>query len=587
MFKLLKYAKKYRLQMIIGPIFKFIEAVFELFLPLLMANLIDNGINKGDRAYIIQMGGWMLLMSVIGVISVFICQYSASIASQGFGTELRNRLMKKIAGLSYEELDELGTATLITRVTNDVNQMQVALAMLIRMVIRAPFLSIGALVMSIYINPKLSLIFAVVLPLFLFILYLVMLKTIPMYRYVQKKVDQIALVIGENISGVRVIRAFARRRTEKKRVAEASDDLAKAYIRVSNLSALMNPATTLVMNFGIIVLLYIGGFSVNSGAAQQGEILALVNYLIQMLTAMIMVANLVVIFTRAAASASRINEVLAIKEGIQDPEISLPVPVASSQIPVVEFKTVSFSYGQAEEKALEKIHLTFNQGETIGIVGTTGSGKSTLAHLIPRFYDATEGEVLVNGHSVKQYQQEALREIIGIVPQKSVLFAGTISDNLRMAKKEATDAEIMEALAISQSLSFVEKMDETIHAPVQEGGMNFSGGQKQRLTIARAVLKKPEILIIDDGLSALDYRTDLQVRAALKKQLQNTTIVIISQRISSIMQADQILVLDDGKLVGHGKHEWLLKHCAVYQEIYQSQVNETTPAAGLEGTSHE
>lgn len=570
MISLLRYAKKYRLQMVIGPFFKFVEAVFELFLPLLMAKLIDNGINKGDTAYIYKMGSLMLAMSVIGLISVFICQYSASIASQGFGTELRNALMRKINTFSHKEIDHFGTATLITRATNDINQMQLALAMLIRLVIRAPFLSIGSLIMAIYVSPKLALVFAVLLPLFCLILYFIMTKTIPLYKIVQMKVDRLTQVVSENLSGVRVIRAFARSKKEKQRAEDVSDELAKSYIRVANLSALMTPATSLIMNAGILIILYVGGFQVNTGSLMQGEVLALINYIMQMLLALIIVANLVVIFTKSAASAARINEVLDTDVSVVENESPTYLTAIENQT-AIQFKNVSFKYTAASANALENIEFNLSKGQILGVTGPTGSGKSTLINLIPRFYDVTAGTLLINGTNVNEFDLQSLRRSIGYVPQNSSLFTGTIAENLRWGKADATEAELQMALEIAQSADFVASLKDGLNSPVFEGGKNFSGGQRQRLTIARALVSQPDILILDDSLSALDYQTDLNLRRALASRLTNTTVVIVSQRISSIQTADQILVLNDGKLANSGTHKQLLAESDIYRQIYDSQ----------------
>lgn len=570
MISLLRYAKKYRLQMVIGPFFKFVEAVFELFLPLLMAKLIDNGINKGDTAYIYKMGGLMLAMSVIGLISVFICQYSASIASQGFGTELRNALMRKINTFSHKEIDQFGTATLITRATNDINQMQLALAMLIRLVIRAPFLSIGSLIMAIYVSPKLALVFAVLLPLFCLILYFIMTKTIPLYKIVQMKVDRLTQVVSENLSGVRVIRAFARSKKEKQRAEDVSDELAKSYIRVANLSALMTPATSLIMNAGILIILYVGGFQVNTGSLMQGEVLALINYIMQMLLALIIVANLVVIFTKSAASAARINEVLDTDVSVVENESPTYLTAIENQT-AIQFENVSFKYAAASANALENIEFNLSKGQILGVTGPTGSGKSTLINLIPRFYDVTAGTLLINGTNVNEFDLQILRRSIGYVPQNSSLFTGTIAENLRWGKADATEAELQMALEIAQSADFVASLKDGLNSPVFEGGKNFSGGQRQRLTIARALVSQPDILILDDSLSALDYQTDLNLRRALASRLTNTTVVIVSQRISSIQTADQILVLNDGKLANSGTHKQLLAESDIYRQIYDSQ----------------
>ncbi|MFD2387088.1 ABC transporter ATP-binding protein [Enterococcus rivorum] len=567
MIGLLKYAKKYQKQIILGPFFK-LEACFELVLPLFMARLIDSGIKQRDFNYIVQMASWMLAMSAIGLVCVIICQYYASIASQGFGTELRNQLMKKINQLSHAELDSLGTDTLVTRMTNDVNQLQLALAMLIRLVIRAPFLSIGSVIMAFYINVEMGLLFLALLPIFCIILYFIIRKTVPIYKKVQRKIDSLSRQISQNLSGVRVIRAFAQKEKEQEKINQVTDDLSKTYIQVSNISSLLNPATTLIMNVGIITLLYIGGIKINIGNLQQGEILALINYMNQMLLALIVVSNLVIIFTRASASASRINEVLEIVPSLQ--------PMASKEKHTagkgkIIFDNVSFRYQSTAGYSLQHISLTIPQNSFLGIIGPTGSGKSTLSQLIPRFYDVTEGNIFVDNLNVRDWPIEKLRHEIAIVPQIALLFTGTIRENLQWGKEQATDEECWHALEIAQCKDFVENLENGLDTFVFEGGKNFSGGQRQRLTIARALIRKPAILILDDSLSALDYQTDANLRQALKNELTTTTLIIISQRVSSIQQADQILVLNSAHQVGLGTHQELLKTSKDYQEIIHSQ----------------
>lgn len=568
MIGLLKYAKKYRKQMILGPFFKFLEACFELVLPLFMARLVDQGIRLNDRTYVIQMGLWMLGMSVVGLLCVMVCQYYASIASQGFGTELRNQLMKKINQLSHAELNSVGTDTLITRITNDINQLQIALAMLIRLIIRAPFLSIGSVVMAFYIDVQMGLLFLILLPIFCLILFFIIKVTVPLYKKVQANLDRLNRQISQTLSGVRVIRAFARKKTEQQQVEQVTDELAQVSIHVSNLSALLNPATTLVMNIGILALLYIGGFKVNIGTLQQGEVLALINYMNQMLLALIVVSNLVIIFTRASASASRVNEILSI-------DSSLPAHLSANQkapqFGTITFEHVDFRYEANAGLALKQIHLTIPKGSTLGITGPTGSGKSTLTQLIPRFYDVSAGNLFIGGRNVRDWPLMTLRNQIALVPQTAVLFTGTIRENLQWGKPDATDQECWEALAIAQCKEFVQQLEHGLDTLVNEGGKNFSGGQKQRLTIARALIRKPQLLILDDSLSALDYQTDLQLRTALKTQLSETTLILISQRISSIVGAQQILVLDSGRQVGLGTHEQLLANSKEYREIVASQ----------------
>lgn len=579
MIRLLKYAKENQKYIYIGSFSKLMEAVFELFLPILLARLIDFGINEGDSTYILQMGGLMLVLSIIGFGFAMVCQYSSSIASQGFGTELRNVLMKKINTFSHKEIDDFGAATLTTRVTNDVNQLQLALAMLIRLVIRAPFLSIGAVIMAVYINPQLSLIFAVLLPLFAVTLGFIMWMTVPLYNKVQRKLDDLAQTVGENMAGVRVIRAFARKNYEKKKSTTISEKLAKSNILVNNLSALMAPGTSLIMNIGVMTILYIGAFQVNDGAVFQGEVLALINYINQMLLALIVVANLVVIFTKSQASAIRINEILDTSVSIKDSsqEETFDLERIKNQETAVVFDHVSFRYDDHGANALDNIHFSIPKGEMIGITGPTGSGKSTLVQLIPRFYDSSEGSVSVYGTTVAAVRMKNLRKSIGFVPQKNTLFEGTIADNLRWGKEDATEDDIHEALKKAQMDTFVNQLEEGIHFPVKENGKNFSGGQQQRLTIARALVGNPSIIILDDSLSALDYETDSNLRQALN-EISDATLIIVSQRISSIQHAQQILVMNDGVLEAKGTHEELLDHSETYQEIYKSQ---TDPASSI------
>lgn len=566
MFGLLRYAKNYRKQMILGPVFKFLEAVFELILPLLMAVLVDEGIQKKNWSTVLSMTFWMVVMSVVGLACAMICQYYASFASQGFGTELRNQLMKKINQLSHQELNRFGTDTLITRTTNDINQMQLALAMLIRLVVRAPFLSVGAVIMSFYIDWQIGLIFLLVLPLFCIVLFFIIGKSVPLYRSVQNQLDHVNELVSQNLSGVRVIRAFARRKTEIRRFDDSTDELSKVYLRVTNLSALLTPATTLIMNIGVIAIFYIGGFKVNVGNLQQGQILALVNYMNQMLLALIVVSNLVIIFTRATASAGRINEVLDVEPVITQ---TSGVTTSAEAVGGIQFENVDFRFAPEFGLALEDINFSIPSNATIGITGATGSGKTALTQLIPRFYDVDQGKVKVEGIDVREWELNTLRKKVAMVPQTAVLFTGTIRENLRWGKKDATDEECWEALEIAQSRDFVEALPEGLDTPIFEGGKNFSGGQKQRLTIARALIAKPSILILDDSLSALDYQTDLNLRKSLKRL--SGTVIIISQRIRSIQDSQQIFVMASGKLAAKGTHEELLASSKEYQEIVASQ----------------
>lgn len=571
MIQLLRYARDYRQQIILGPVFKFLEAVFELILPLLMASLIDNGLKMNDRGVIIQMGIWMVVMSVVGLICAIICQYYASIASQGFGTELRNQLIKKINSFSHSELNHFGTDTLITRMTNDINQLQLALAMVIRLLIRAPFLSIGSVVMAFVIDWEIGLFFLAILPIFSIILYFIIKKTIPLYQKVQEKLDRLNETVSQNLSGVRVIRAFSRTKTEIDTFDEDTDELAKNYLRVSNISALLSPATTLIMNIGIICLLTVGGIKVNIGHLQQGQVLALINYMNQMLLALIVVSNLVVIFTRAEASGNRVKEVLETDTTLTDAEDALTPNFQSENI--VQFEHVDFRYTEKSGLSLQDITFALKRNTVLGIIGPTGSGKTTLTQLIPRFYDVNAGSVAFDDVDVRSWKLDPLRSQISQVPQTAVLFTGTIRENLQWGKEDATDEECWEALRIAQAEDFVRQLPKGLETKVMENGKNFSGGQKQRLTIARALIAKPELLILDDSLSALDYQTDLNLRKALQTSL-DTTVIIISQRIRSIQEAHKILVMDQGKIVAQGKHEDLLKDSVEYREIVASQEEE-------------
>lgn len=559
--------KPYRLQLTIGPFFKLSEAVLELLIPTLMALLIDNGVNAGDKGYVIRMGILMLVIATFGVLFAYICQYSASIASQGFGTDLRNAMFKKIGTLSFAQLDKFGTPSLINRITGDVNQLQSAVAMLIRLVIRAPFLCVGGLVMAMMIDLKLSIIFMIVIPLFILVLFLVMFKAVPLYKSVQKKLDTLTLVLRENLSGVRVIRAFAGVKREKERFDDKNKDYADTAIRVGKIAALTNPVTTIIMNLAAIAVIYFGGIRVNAGHLSQGEVIAFINYITQILNAMIVVANLVVLYTKAYASALRVSEVLAVEPAIKYGEKQ----VGAKSENAVEFKNVSLTYGGSKVPALDNINLTVRKGETLGVIGGTGSGKSTLVSLIPRFYDVTQGEVLINGAPIKDYSEDELRDTVAIVQQRAALFSGTVADNLRMAKADATMQEMRAAADVAQATEFIDRLENGFDTYVSQGGNNLSGGQKQRLTIARALVKNSPILILDDSASALDYATDANLRRAIKENTDSQTVIIVSQRVNSVKDADRIVVMDDGEIVGVGAHRELIKTCEIYKEICYSQ----------------
>ncbi|ULQ60255.1 ABC transporter ATP-binding protein/permease [Brucepastera parasyntrophica] len=571
MFKLARFLKPYKIQLILGPAAKLVEAVFELVLPLLMADLIDTGIKTGNSEYIITKCIQMAVVSAIGLLCALFCQYSASIASQGFGTSLRSALMEKINTFSFAEMERYGTTTLVNRSTNDVNQLQLAVAMLIRLVIRAPFLCIGGIIMAIRIDWKLAVILLIFIPVFILILYLIMKKTIPLYKSVQKKLDALSLVLRENLTGVRVIRAFNRSVDERERFRKANRDWMDTAIQAGKISALMSPLTLLIMNMAALLIIWIGGFRVDGGNLTQGQLIAFINYITQIMLALIVVANLAVLFNRAFASAQRVNEILETQPSIITGQNAVTVlPEDNGKKAVIEFKNVSFAYTGEGQPALKDISFSAESGSTIGIIGGTGAGKSTLINLIPRFYDVSEGTVYVEGIDVKKYDQNVLHDAIGMVPQKASLFSGTIRENILWGKRDAQQSEIEQAAEISQAAEFIERMPLKYNTEISQGGKNLSGGQRQRLTIARAVIKKPVILILDDSSSALDYMTDFKLRTALRK-LETGVTLIVSQRVNAVKDADRILVLDDGRLAGSGSHEQLFKENQVYREICLSQ----------------
>ncbi|OOM16008.1 ABC transporter ATP-binding protein [Clostridium saccharobutylicum] len=569
---LLKLVKPYKKQVILGPIFKLLEAIFEISIPTIMILITDKGIGTGNINYIFEIGLIMLVMAILGVLSSFTCQYFSSIASQGFGTALRNEMFKKIGTFSYNEIDDFGTPSLINRVTNDVNQLQLGLAMLIRLAIRVPFLCIGGIIMAMYLDIKLSLIMYLSIPFFAFAIYLIMNKSLPLYKVVQKKLDKLALILRENLSGIRVIRAFARVEGERTRFKESNEELAGTAIKVGKISALMNPVTSIIMNFALMAVIWFGGIRVNVGAMTTGKVIAYINYINMVLSALIVLANLIVTFTKAAASAARVNEVFNTEPSIKYSGNSVFGKNKDKDVPILKFDNVSFSYKDSKEDAISDISFEIKRGQMVGIIGGTGSGKTTLVNLIPRLYDTTKGDILINGTNVREYSKKELDDNIGLVPQKAVLFSGTVSENIRWGAQNATMSEVKKAAEIGMAADFVERMPEKYDTYISQGGVNFSGGQKQRLTIARALVKKPEILIMDDSLSALDYATDAALRQALKENSEGTTVLMVTQRISTIKDADLIIVLDDGNLAGVGTHEELTKECSVYKEICSSQI---------------
>lgn len=572
MFKLIPYLKDFKKECFLGPLFKLLEAILELIVPLVMAKIIDIGVKSYDTSYIIKMGILIIILGIVGLGSALVCQYFAAKASQGFGTKLRNELFHHINSLSHSEIDNIGTPSLITRIINDVNQLQVAVAMAIRLGVRAPFIILGSAIMAMFINLKLSLIFFLSIPLIVLTLYLVMGKAVPLYRVIQKKLDKISLITRENLDGVRVVRAFSKQEVEKNRFNIAALDHSNTAIKVGKLSALLNPLTFMIMNFSIAFIVWFGGIGVNNGNFTQGEIIAFVNYMTQILLTLIVVANLVIIFTKASASATRVNEVLDTKSSIKEASSSTKVQATNNSSKIIEFKNVSFSYNNSKQYSLENISLSINKGETIGIIGGTGAGKSTLVNLMPRFYESIEGEIFINGENIKNYSIKDLRNLFGIVPQKAVLFTGSLRENMKWANKNASDEEILMALDIAQCSDFVSNLKDGLDTAVLQGGKNFSGGQKQRLTIARALVGSPKIIILDDSSSALDFATDLKLRQALNTHAKDITTIIVSQRASSIKNADKIVVLDDGKLAGIGTHEELLENSEVYKEICLSQL---------------
>lgn len=570
--KLLIYLKDYKKESITGPLFKLLEATFELIVPVIMAHIIDIGIKNHDTLYIWKMGAVLVIFGILGLTCSLLAQYFAAKAAVGFGTALRHDLFWHIENLSHAEVDKAGSSTLVVRMTSDVNQVQSGVNLVLRLFLRSPFIVVGALVMAFTINWKAAMVFVVTVPLLAFVIYGIMVITIPLYKKVQRELDEVLLTTRENLTGVRVIRAFRTQKLERETFEHKSDVLMAIQMHVGKISASLNPLTYIIVNAGIIAVIWFGGIQVNVGDMTQGEVIALVNYMTQTLLALVALANLIITFTKALASAGRINEVFAMKPGIVDGnEKESAVQQTEESKTAVSMEDVTFYYQKSKEPALEHISFTAKKGETIGIIGGTGSGKSTLVSLIPRFYDVTEGRVFVNGKDVREYKVENLRSKVGMVPQKAVLFHGTIRDNMKMGREDASDEEIFEALKTAQALEIVENKPGKLDTVLSEGGKNLSGGQRQRLTIARALVRNPEVLILDDSASALDFATDANLRKAIAEDTNNMTVFIVSQRAASIMHADKIIVLDDGQMVGYGTHQELLKQCEVYQEICYSQ----------------
>lgn len=567
MLKLARYLKEFKLNVIVGPLCKLTEAIFELIVPLVMAQIIDVGIKNGDSDYIWKNGIILIILAVCGLSFALVCQYMASAASQGVGTRLRADLYSHINTLSFKELDRLGTAAFVTRITNDVNQVQTAVAMLIRLVVRAPFLVIGATIMSFSISPRLSLIFFGAMAAIVLVMFPIMKATVKLFKKQQKSLDGISRITRENLSGVRVVRAFARQDYEKQRFEAEAEEYRTFAVKAGRINALLNPAIFIAVNVAYLLIVWLGGGFTDAGidGLTQGKVIALVNYMTQISLALVVVANLVTIFTKAAASSARINEIFDMESSIKSPESS---PKTDENAPFIAFDNVNFSYA-GEENSLENITFTLKRGETLGIIGGTGSGKTTLAHLLCRFYDVSGGAVKIGGADVRDYPTEELRRKIAVVPQKTELLSGSLRYNMTLGRNDIPDEQIYRALEVAQAKEFTDNLDGGLDAKILQGGKNFSGGQKQRLAIARAIARGSEIIIFDDSSSALDYSTDAKLRKALG-EMNDITCVIISQRPNSIKHADKIIVLDDGQAVGIGTHDELLNTCEVYREICKS-----------------
>lgn len=577
--KLIRYLKDYKLESVLGPLFKMLEASFELLVPLVMAQIIDTGIGNRDVPYILRMGGILFLLAAVGLASSLTAQFFAAKASVGFSTALRNDLFSHINSLSYSEQDVIGTSTLITRMTSDVNQVQSGLNLALRLLLRSPFIVFGAMLMAFTVNVKAAMVFVVAIPALSVVVFGVMAASMPLYKKVQRQLDNVTQATRENLTGARVIRAFNRQEDEIRRFDESNDLLVKFQIFVGKISALMNPVTYVIINLAIVAVVWVSGKQVDAGIISQGETVALVNYMSQILVELIKMANLIVSISKALACANRIGSVLDEKSSIAAPEnMAEPAEKAENSVAgkdgaKVRFEQVCFAYKNAKADSLTGINLEVKTGQTIGIIGGTGSGKSSLVNLIPRFYDVREGAVLVDGKDVRSYPLRELRDKIGVVPQKAVLFKGTLRENMKWGRKDASDEDIYRALDIAQAREFVDSKGKGLEMFVEQNGKNLSGGQRQRLTIARALVREPEILIMDDSASALDFATDARLRSAIREGTKDMTVFIVSQRATTIRNADQIVVLDDGVMAGCGTHRELLDSCQVYREICLSQLS--------------
>lgn len=563
---LIKYLKDYKKETVLAPLFKMLEASFELMVPLVMAAMIDTGILAGDKPYIIKMGALLVLLAVVGLVSAVTAQYFSAKAAVGFATQLRNALFAHIQGLSYVELDTIGTSTLITRMTSDVNQIQGGVNLTLRLLLRSPFIVFGAMIMAFTVDVEAAFTFVVVIPLLSIVVFGIMIWSMPLYKKVQAALDKILGKTRENLAGARVIRAFCKEESEIEEFNCENQKLLNAQVFVGKISAAMNPVTYIIVNIGLVALLWTGAIRVDGGIITQGAVVALVNYMSQILVELIKLANLIIQLTKALACANRVEKIFEIENSMVNSNTC-----ELSEVNAIEFKHVGLTYAGAGDESLTDIDFTIKKGETIGIIGGTGSGKTSVINLIPRFYDATKGNICINGKDIKEYNIDELRAMIGIVPQKAVLFKGTIRENLLWGNENASSLDLQKALEISQAKEFVDNKENGIDFKVNQGGKNLSGGQKQRLTIARAIVRNPEILILDDSASALDFATDAKLRASIKNMRDDMTVIIVSQRASSIQHADKIIVMDDGEVAGIGTHESLIQNNEIYQEIYYSQ----------------
>ena len=585
--RLFSYLKDYKLESILGPLFKMLEASFELFVPLVVARMVDVGIRGRDSGYILKMGGVLVLLALIGLACSLTAQYFAAKAATGAATSLRNDLFSHIGRLSYTEIDTVGTSTLITRMTSDINQVQSGINMTLRLLLRSPFVVFGAMVMAFTVDVRSAFVFVVTIPVLCVVVFGIMAVSMPLYKSVQRQLDKVLLTTRENLLGVRVIRAFNRQKSETEKFDRENGNLVRMQVFVGKISALLNPVTYVIINIAVVAVIWVGAEQADSGIITQGKVIALVNYMSQILVELIKMANLIINISKAVACMNRVDSIFKVessiedkgrhgsrKPGSQNSGSQNPGPQNPAlRIPKVEFKDMEFVYAGAKEPALKDISFCAMAGQTIGVIGGTGSGKSTLVNLIPRFYDAASGQVLVDGTDVKEYSLDELRDKTGVVPQKSVLFKGTLRDNMRWGKQDASDEEIYRALDTAQAREFVDSKGEGLDLYIDQGGHNLSGGQRQRLTIARALVRRPEILIMDDSASALDFATDARLRKAIRENTGDMTVFIVSQRATTIKSADTILVLDEGRLAGMGTHKELLKDCQVYREICLSQLS--------------